>query len=73
MLPGVELLQGSTPGIALQNCPSAPRAAVLGSSVSDRPYPSFIPTAQATESGSIDLISRWAWEKPAALSLSNMV
>ena len=37
------------------------------------PSHSFIPTTQATESGAIDLISRWAREKPAALSLSTMM
>jgi len=34
------------------------------------PYPALIPTAQATESDVIDLISRWVLENPAALSLS---
>lgn len=36
------------------------------------PDHSFIPTTQATESGAIDLISRWALEKPAALTVATM-
>ena len=39
----------------------------------DAHYSSFSPTAQATETGAIDLISRWAFEKPAALSVPTIL
>ena len=41
--------------------------------LTDGPDHSFIATTQATESGAIDLISRWALEKPAALTVATMV